>query len=351
MSPTKIVIFRICKAVGLFRLSRFLMRHRLLILCFHGFQLVDEARFRPMLFLRNSVLEQRLDRIQRSGFPVLSLEVGLSALSTGTLPHNAICITLDDGFFSVLQKAVPLLSRYDMPATLYLTSYYVDKETPIFRLVIQYMFWKTPVERLDLSDQSWGPNAPVPLQDEEARNRIGWEIIAYGESACSEEERQSICLLLGRRLQIDYEEILKSRILSLMTAEEISGLRAAGIDVQMHTHRHRLPLENDSEARREIRENRMFIERVRGQNKTHLCYPSGEWSTDQWPLLREEGIASAVTCEPGLNTSSTPLLGLYRILDQDDLPQIAFEAELFGFCELIRILTGKRHRTDATRHL
>jgi hypothetical protein len=60
-------------------------------------------------------------------------------------------------------------------------------------------------------------------------------------------------------------------------------------------------------------------------------------------------VESATTCEPGLNTAETPLLGLYRILDQDDLSQIEFEAELFGFSELIRIVTGKRRRMDRAR--
>jgi len=322
------------------------MRRRFLILCFHGFQIDDEAAFRPKLFMRDSVLKKRLDSIRRYGFPVLPLGSALNGLADGSLPDNALCITIDDGFYSVLDKALPLLKEYGMPATLYLTSYYIAKKTPIFRLVVQYIFWKTSAENLDLSDQAWGPISSVSLENEETRNQIIWDIIDYGEQDCGEEGRQIICSLLGQRLNIDYAGIIESRILSLMTPEELRALDAGQFDVQLHTHRHRLPTDSETECRQEIQENKQMLMEILGINKTHLCYPSGIWGEHQWPWLKEEGVESATTCEPGLNTSKTPLLALYRILDQDDLSQIEFEAELFGFSELIRIITGKHTRAE-----
>ena len=155
---------------------------------------------------------------------------------------------------------------------------------------------------------------------------------------------QSICHQLGERLGVDYERIVQSRILSLITPEELPYLQEMGVDLQLHTHRHRLPVDDEETCRREIRDNRAFLEQALGEEKCHLCYPSGVWSLDQWPCLTVEDMKSATTCEPGLNTSKTPRLALYRILDQDDLSQIEFEAELYGFCELIRIATGKRRR-------
>ncbi len=346
----KTFVFHICKTIGLFHLSRILMRRRLLILCYHGFQLLDEARFRPTLFMQDSTLKQRLATLQRYRFPVLPLEKALERLEKDSIPNNAVCITIDDGFFSVLSKAAPLLKDYGMPATLYLTSYYSGKETPIFRLVVQYMFWKTSVTSLDLSDRSWGPDTAIELSGKDVENNVLWDIIDYGENECDEAARQDICHLLGARLGIDYKQIVDSRILSLLNRDELSALYAQSFDIQLHTHRHRLPVDNELVARREIRENKAFLRRLLGIEKTHLCYPSGVWSRRQWPWLERERIASATTCEPGFNTATTPLLGLYRILDQDNLSQIEFEAELFGFSELVRIITGKRRRTDAKRN-
>ena len=45
---------------------------------------------------------------------------------------------------------------------------------------------------------------------------------------------------------------------------------------------------------------------------------------------------TATTCEPGLNSPSTPRLSLHRFLDGEDITQIEFEAEVSGFTELLR---------------
>lgn len=340
----KILFFYICKAIGLFHLSRFLMRRRLLILCFHGIALADEHAFRPMLFMRESVFRNRLETIRKNGFPVVSLSEGLSRLSAGQLPPNPITITIDDGFYNALSRAAPILQSYSLPATLYLTTYYVEKGTPIFRLVVQYMFWKTTVEHLEPLDQPWGPDQAIVLNDPGQRDTITWKIIGYGESKCDEPGRQAICQTLGAVLAVDYEELVASRILGLVAEEELLTLERMGIDIQLHTHRHRLPPEDEAACRREIQDNREFIQNALGETKTHLCYPSGVWDKGQWPCLEAEGVESATTCEPGLNTASTPRMGLHRVLDQDNLSRIEFEAELFGFCELLRILSGKHRR-------
>jgi len=85
------------------------MRDRLLILCFHGFEINDEAAFRPKLFMRQALFKKRLETIGNFDFPVLELPAALERLKNGSLPDNAVCITIDDGFYSVLSLAVPLL--------------------------------------------------------------------------------------------------------------------------------------------------------------------------------------------------------------------------------------------------
>jgi len=344
MAGLKTTIFTAAKWLGLFHLSRFLMRRRLLILCYHGIALQDEADFRPMLFMREGLFRQRLETIKRYRFPVLPLQKALSDLRNGTMVSNGIVITIDDGFYNALSRAAPLLKKFDLPATLYLTSYYVEKGTPIFRLVVQYMLWKTQVTQLEPLGEPWGPDQGVSLADERLRHAVTWKIIEYGETQCDEDGREDICRTLGGLLQVDYDQIVESRILSLMTPEELPRMEALGVDLQLHTHRHRLPVGDEETCKREIRDNRKFMLSILEEHKHHLCYPSGEWNEELWECLESEGVASATTCEAGLNTAKTPPLRLYRILDQDDLSQIEFEAELFGFCELIRIVAGKRKR-------
>lgn len=317
-----------------------------MILGYHGFQLTDEARFRPALFMEQGHFAHRLAMLAHGNYPVLPLAEGVRRLKNGTLPANAVVIVFDDGFFSVLNKAAPLLKEHGFPATLYVTSYYVTKETPIFRLVIQYLFWKTKHSSFEPSDHPWSAAKVVDLGDVQAAHRNMWQIIDYGEAHCDENQRQEICAEVATALGLDFETISTARGLSLLTLDELRRLEDCGIDVQLHTHRHTFPTNKHEQARSELRDNRVVLEKVLGRRLEHFCYPSGVWACDLLPMLAEEGIVSATTCQAGMNDQTTNPLALYRILDQDNMHDIEFEAELTGFCELLRIVSGRRRRTN-----
>src|SRR5262249_49826858 len=148
-------------------------------------------------------------------------------------------------------------------------------------------------------------------------------------------------------LDVSFDEIRNSRMVSVMTTAEIARAAADGVDIQLHTHRHRLS-GGDEGVAREIRDNRAVLEPLVGRRLRHVCYPSGVWSADQWPALRKADIKSATTCDAGFNYPSTPPLGLKRFLDGEDIAQIEFEAELSGLMEIMRRLRA-RWRGEGTR--
>ena len=216
------------------------------------------------------------------------------------------------------------------PATIYVTTYYVGKTRPIFRLVVQYLFWKTERTTLDLNGLGVIRDRTVDFsRDENEKNKLVWQIIEYGEDCLDEDQRNKLSMELAARLDVSYDGLVRNRSLSLMTSDEILETAHSGVGVQLHTHRHRFPVE-ECGVQREIEDNRAFLEAVLGVPADHFCYPSGLWSKAQWRWLTAAKIRSAVTCDPGLNDSTTPRLGLRRFLDADNLSQIEFEAESTG---------------------
>jgi len=343
----KLGVYTAAKLTGMFKISRLLMRRRLMILCYHGFQYSDEARFRPILFMDKQRFAQRLDLISRGKYPVLTLSEGLLRLKNGTLPANSVVITIDDGFYSTLDLAAPLLRDHGFPATLYVTSYYATKGTPVFLLVIQYLFWKTESINLDLSEHPWFPEKTVDLRDHHATHRAIQQILNHGVNVCDEPGRQEICAVVAAALDLDFETIKTSRGLSLLTPDELGKLDAFGVDLQLHTHRHTFPANNPEQARHELQDNRDMLEKIIGHRLEHFCYPSGDWTPDLFPILTGEGVVSATTCEAGMNHQTTNPLALYRVLDQNNLDDIEFEAELTGFCELLRVISGRCRRNNS----
>jgi len=339
MRQLKHALLTASKLVGLFRLAGYLTGGGLRILCFHGVSLADEHRFRPKLFMQADTFEGRLALLQRHGFPVLPLGEAVERLREGTLPPRAVAITVDDGFYGTYGEAMPRLRRLGMPATLYVTSYYVLKPGPVFELVVQYMFWKTRRVEVDLG--GLGPATPlaVSLRDEAAQKRVMHQIIDYGNAQGDEAVRSELLRKLGARLGVDYEEIIRRRLFGLMSLEEVRDLAAQGVDVQAHTHRHCFP-EEEWAARKELADNRAVLEPATGRRLEHFCYPSGVWSARHWPWLASEGMKTATTCDEGLNYPGTPVLALRRFIDGEDVSTLEFEAELSGFSELVR--TGRQ---------
>jgi peptidoglycan/xylan/chitin deacetylase (PgdA/CDA1 family) len=336
MRSAKLAVLAICRAVGLFALARWLTRQHLNILCYHGFELVDEAAFRPKLFIRPGTFEKRMAAISRLGFRVVRLDEAIDRLYSGSLPERSVVITVDDGFHSFQRLAVPALRRHGFPATVYVTTYYVQRRNPVFRLLIQYLFWKSRERRLDLDGAPWNQNRQVDMTDPVRMNQAMWELIEYGERHCSEEQRCALSQQLASLLRVGHDDIVRARILHLMSPDELRTLAECDISVELHTHRHSFSSQDEDLARREIQDNRSALGQWVAGERRHFCYPSGLWDQRQWAWLDAMGVRSSTTCVPGLNDASTPRHALRRLLDSEDMHQLEFEAALSGFSTLLR---------------
>lgn len=332
----KIVFLIISKYAGLFRVSRYLTKNGLRILCYHGIALADESEFRPQLFMKPETLKKRLNYLKEKKITIVTLNEAMTALENGFCSDCTTVITIDDGFYAVYKYA-EIFRSLAFPVTIYVTTYYSVKKSPIFRLVVQYMFWKTSKKNVDVCGLIPEFSCAISLADVKAKNKVMWSIIRYGEEHCNELQRLEMADRLGNLLGVDFTYISNGRLLSLMDTSEITFLRKQGFEIQLHTHRHRLP-ENEQKTINEIADNRDILEPLVGNNLEHFCYPSGVWSRKLWPWLEESNIKTAVTCEPGFNYSNTPRFALKRFLDGENISQIEFEAEMMGYNELLRII-------------
>ena len=162
-----------------------------------------------------------------------------------------------------------------MPATLYLTSCYYTKDTPVFGLAVAYIFWKSSRESVDLSGMGIPEFEDVSeiYFSPDQRQTIGQTIVTYGDTLLDEPGRVALSHRLADRLGIDYERIVESRILSLISKEELAALHDSGIRMGMHTHRHRFSLDSKT-ARAEIEDNRASVEPVTGQRAISAIRPA-----------------------------------------------------------------------------
>jgi hypothetical protein len=175
-----------------------------------------------------------------------------------------------------------------------------------------------------------GQDRTTHLRDLDAREAALAQIRAFArEQKLSADEKDSFAASLAAHLDVDYAALLEQRTMHNLTPDEVGKLAAGGIDIQLHTHRHRTPLDRQLFLR-EIDDNRKSIYEMTDRNPKHFCYPSGVYDLKFLPWLREAGVISATTCESGFASRGSNELLLPRFLDNTTLSPIEFESWLTG---------------------
>jgi len=343
----KLATLQLLKSGGIFDLvanSRW-RQQRLLILCYHGIALNDEHLWRPGLYMEPTVLEQRLETLKRGNYAVLPLGQSLDRLRAGTLPPRSVAITFDDGTFDFYKQAFPRLKSCGFPVTVYQTTYYTDLQRPIFNLITSYMLWKRRAESI-ADGREIGLPGPLDLRTEASRHRVVLRLLEIADrEGMSGAQRDELSARLAALLGIDYETLVSTRMLQLMNAQELREVASSGVDVQLHTHRHRTP-EDETLFRREIQDNRDRILALASTSPRHFCYPSGVYRRMFFPWLAQEQVISATTCDSGLATRDSEMLLIPRFVDTQNKTGTDFESWLSGVGDLLAV-----HRTASQTYV
>jgi hypothetical protein len=342
----KQAVLRAAKASGYFRrLGRSLWRRdRALILAWHGVSLRDEHEWNPYLFISPEFLDARLTTIRENGYTIIGLDEAVRGLARGSLPERSVVLTFDDGYYNFYSHAVPVLKKHGAPATVYLTTYYVDNNRPVPYLSVSYLLWRkreAGIVRVTALPGFESAN----ISDPDVRQAIHKAFVHHADSnRLTAEEKNALLGRLARDLGIDIDRFsLEERIMNLMTPDQVATLPESGVvSVDLHTHRHRVPL-NESLFSREIIDNQTRITSMTGISSDHFCYPSGVWAHQMLPWLKQNGVRSATTCIHGLAAVGDNPLLLPRFLDHTNTSAVEFEAWLCGFAQRL----PSPHKTTA----
>jgi peptidoglycan/xylan/chitin deacetylase (PgdA/CDA1 family) len=334
LREAKAGIFRFAAASGL---SHFIgdsawRRQRLLILCYHGVSRQDEHEWNGGLYVTPETLRRRMELVVEERCNVLPLSEGVERLQKGTLPPRAVVITFDDGFYDFYSTALPILESFGFPVTLYLTTYYVEFNRPVFDPMGLYLLWKGRHKQT----LEWPEVFPAPVAlDDAGRLAAGAALRKFASARkLSGPDKDLLLARLAERLGTNYEDLCRKRILHLVTPAEAQELSARQVDIQYHTHRHRV-YQSRQRMFAELDDNRSRIMAYTSKTPRHFCYPSGFYQSEHPDYLSAYGISSATTCVRGLcSARSNPLL-LPRLGDSMVYSEVEFRAWLAGTAALL----------------
>jgi peptidoglycan/xylan/chitin deacetylase (PgdA/CDA1 family) len=326
---TRTTVLHVARALGLFALSRWVTRRQQRILCYHGIWTGPAPHYGDCLFMSPTRFAARMRWLRDAGYSVIPLDEACHRLRDGRVRARDVVITIDDAWSGIVEHMLPVLARHGMPCTLYVTTYYVLARRPVLNVLIGYL-----VER--------GPTRPGPLalglREDLPTARWAETLSERMDALPTLEARWQEVQRLTELFGVDLALLERSGTFRLMTPEQIRAARDDGVDVQLHTHTHRLHDFSSAAVQRELALNRSHLSEILGtssESLVHFCYPSGEYVPQAFPALRSAAIASATTTEAGLNAPGSEPLALRRILDCESMTDIELEARLSGFWHLV----------------
>ena len=251
----------------------------------------------------------------RRFFNVLRLDEAVGTLrADGQLPLRAVSITFDDGYRDNHETALPVLKRYALPATFFITTSILDDGIMWNDRVIEALR-RTRQESLDLSDLGLGV---FSLSNESERIKAVADLLPrlkYEQAA----DRDKLSGRIAELAKVSLPRDL------MMSAGQVADLSRSGMEIGAHTHTHPIVRGLTPEAlRAEIDRNRAILESITQQQARGFAYPNGRSGTDFTEREREvvagAGFLYAMTTDWGCVRRRSDWHALPRIAPWDASP-------------------------------
>lgn len=272
--------------LGGYQVARLVTRRQPKILMYHRFS--ESAS--PAAVSRAG-FERQLCIIKRWFQPMTLTQLAYSIQHNGQVPSNAVVITVDDGYRDFYEIAYPLLRHYQVPATFFVTTGFINRELWLWPDQVAWLLARKPAE---LGERTV---AGLSLDMECSANEL-WQALINHFLSIPNRER-----LLGLA---DLER-LSGHILPPQAPEgyagsgwpELEEMQNEGIEIGGHTFSHpSLGHMTAVEVAQELRLTREHLENHLGERPRSFCYPNGspkDYSDSIKSQVREAGFTAAVT--------------------------------------------------------
>jgi peptidoglycan/xylan/chitin deacetylase (PgdA/CDA1 family) len=273
-----------------------------------GYHRVGEGGWDPAgLTIRPERFEQQLERLIRFG-TVVPLARVIAHLGGAPLPRRAVALTFDDGYRDNLTVLLPLLERYQVPATVFITTGSPGK----------YFWWHELTALLDPSNplperlevESLGP--PVPTADRHQLYRQVANRLARMPA------RSRLAAMDDLRIWAGVDPGPPDGAHALTHAEIEELARSPLIEIGAHTVTHpRLVDLLPAEARAEVEGSLATLRRLTGGPVAGFSYPEGAVTAAVRGTVASSGATYACSSQPGTISVRTDVLGLPRLWPGD----------------------------------
>jgi peptidoglycan/xylan/chitin deacetylase (PgdA/CDA1 family) len=251
----------VIETIGGMRVFRFINRHVPRILMYHRILPDDIHAISPAVFAdQMAYLKQH--------FRVISVNQLVEELCRGQFRPYTVALTFDDGHEDFYSQAWPILQRYDLPASLYVTTGFIDRTCWLWPDLLRFLVNATNAQQVSI--EALGNVDLTEVSRHGSWNRLGDYCLMLSAS-----ERMSFLNELAIRLRIE----VPSKPLTPfapVTWDQLRQMKSDGLDVGSHSVSHPIfSALTKEELYKEIVYSQKRVAEELGEIPLGICYPNG----------------------------------------------------------------------------
>ncbi|MDD5330473.1 MAG: polysaccharide deacetylase family protein [Sulfuricella sp.] len=247
-------------------------------------------------------------------FQVLPLPEAVRRLRDGTLPPRAACVTFDDGYADNHDVALPILQKWQLPATFFVATAYLDGGWMWNDAVIEAVR-QAPGQHLDLAPLGL---PACSIATPRLRRKAAMTVIARLKYLPPDRRQTDV----WRMLRLASAKLPAS---PMMSSSQVRALHSAGMEIGGHTVSHPILAGLDSAAAyAEIADGKAQLEQISGGAVQLFAYPNGkpgkDYRHEHVEMVKRSGFAAAVSTAWGAAGAGGDSFQLPRFTPWDGTP-------------------------------
>lgn len=247
------------------------------------------------------MLRNQCEHLRRHYRPVTMKQVAAALHAGEVLPSKAVAITVDDGYRDFLLHAYPVFREFDIPATVFLVSDFIDGKGMLWWDRLAYAFHSSTRDAISFNCNG----SPRHIQLDRSRSREQARVLVGELKKLPNAERTVVIDEVIAALAVSEPQTPPAEFAPL-TWDEIRMLAESNVEFGAHTRTHPIlsSLAGREETLAEIAYSRDRVAAELGFPVLHFCYPNGrddDIGEEAVRVTRECGFQTAVTTTPGTN--------------------------------------------------
>lgn len=272
---------------------------------------------------------------------IVSLDELMHSLKKKKLKKNCIAITFDDGYIDNFSLAKPLLEKYKLPATFFIPTINIGQQKEFWWDELEYLF--LVIEELpaslaicingtevaydmdtetkvsfenQLKHKAWKPYEENPPTIRCAAFLKIWELL----KPLRDDEQQKYLDVIRKWIGVSVAKREEFQCMSAVDLQQLATNKL--LQVGAHTTSHiALGFHDKDFQKKEIRDNKLFLESLIHKKVDLLAYPYGNYNDETLTAARKAGMHGAFTTEEGVvgNTTNPYRINRFQVKNQNGI--------------------------------